>query len=201
MKRFAILAVFLGLGAITLPQLASDAHVSYRVIHGWPKYDRGFTTGQVTGVAVDSHNCVFVFHREVRPVLRIDGDSGEVLASWGDGIFKQAHGLSVDQKDNVWVTDSDAHAVFKFSHEGELLATFGKKGEPGEDAEHFNRPTDVEVGPDGSIYVAQPVRSDGVSPEVAGQSCRSVAATPTDPRDRRRRIRRELVAIAAVPDA
>ena len=59
MKRFAILAVFLGLGAITLPQLASDAHVSYRVIHGWPKYDRGFTTGQVTGVAVDSHNWCF----------------------------------------------------------------------------------------------------------------------------------------------
>src|SRR5579859_3102901 len=35
----------------------------YSVVHGWPELPMGFVLGQVSGVAVDSHNHVFVFHR------------------------------------------------------------------------------------------------------------------------------------------
>jgi hypothetical protein len=38
----------------------------YAVMHGWPLLPDGQILGQATGVAVDSHNHVFVFHRAGR---------------------------------------------------------------------------------------------------------------------------------------
>ena len=35
----------------------------YTVVHGWPVLPEGYVLGQVSGVGVDSHNHVFVFHR------------------------------------------------------------------------------------------------------------------------------------------
>jgi peptidylamidoglycolate lyase len=60
----------------------------------------------------------------------------------------------VDHEDNVWVTDVGLHQVFKFSHDGKLLMTLGTEGRPGQDSTHFNRPTDVAIAPDGTVYVS-----------------------------------------------
>lgn len=127
---------------------------SYRVIHGWPQLPEGFAFGQVSGVGVDSHNHVFVFHRGEHPIFCFDGSTGKILATWGDGIFARPHGLAVDSQDNVWVTDVDLHQIFKFNHRGGLLMTVGTKGVPGLDANHFNKPTDVAVLPGGEFYVS-----------------------------------------------
>lgn len=83
-----------------------------------------------------------------------DADSGRQLAAWGADRFSMPHGLDVDQHGNVWVTDVGLHQVLKFSHDGDLLRTFGVAGEPGDDGDHFNLPTDVVALPDGSFYVA-----------------------------------------------
>ena len=148
MRRFLPLLLLLSATA-TLPLTGA-----YQVVHGWPQLPDGFALGQVSGVGVDSHNHVWVFHRGDRPILCFDGDSGRILASWGDGMFTTPHGLSVDHRDNVWVTDVGNHQVFKFSHGGELLMTVGAKGVPGLDGTHFNRPTDVVVAPGGEFYVS-----------------------------------------------
>jgi peptidylamidoglycolate lyase len=127
---------------------------SFQVVHGWPTLPDGFALGQVPGVAVDSHDHVFVFHRGDRPIVCFDSESGEIVASWGDGLFETAHGLAVDSEDNVWVTDQSIHQVFKFSHQGELLMTLGERGVGAWDERHFNEPTDVAVTPTGTVYVA-----------------------------------------------
>ena len=127
---------------------------SYQVVHGWPQLPDGFALGQVSGVGVDSHNHVFVFHRGDRPILCFDAGTGKILASWGDGLFTIPHGLTVDSRDNVWVTDVGNHQVFEFSHNGELLMTLGAKNVPGLDGNHFNRPTDIAVAPSGEFYVS-----------------------------------------------
>jgi peptidylamidoglycolate lyase len=140
----------------------------YQVVHGWPALPEGFALGHVTGVAVDSHNHVFVFHRAEHSILGttfdkpiaspailcLEGASGKIVASWGAGIFFNPHGLRVDRHDNVWATDIQLHQVFEFSHDGKLLMTLGEKGVPGLDGTHFNKPTDVAVAPDGSFYVS-----------------------------------------------
>jgi peptidylamidoglycolate lyase len=139
----------------------------YAVVHGWPVLPDGVVLGQVSGVAVDSHNHVFVFHRaenswandKTHPitaptVLCFDGESGELLASWGENRFLEPHGLRVDAHDNVWVTDRALQQVFKFSHDGKLLLTIGTERTPGVDATHFNLPADIAFASDGSVYVA-----------------------------------------------
>ena len=133
---------------------ATNESGSYQVVHGWPRLPDGFALGEVSGVGVDSHNHIFVFHRGDRPVLCFDEETGDILASWGDGMFESAHGLAIDHQDNVWVTDNTTHQVFKFSHDGELLMTLGAKGVPGLDGNHFNKPTDVAVAADGEIFVS-----------------------------------------------
>lgn len=140
----------------------------YAVVHGWPELPVGRTLGQATGVGVDSHNHVFVFHRAGREwsdpfpadpiaaptVMVFDGDTGKMLAEWGSNMFVMPHGLSVDAENNIWMTDVGRHQVFKFSHDGDLLLTLGENRVAGADSEHFNLPTDVAVLSDGSFYVS-----------------------------------------------
>lgn len=158
MRRAAITTAFCFLAALAcmeapVQEEASESGGAYQVVHGWPALPEGYTLGQVTGVDVDSQNRVWVFHRAERPVLCIDGDTGEIVSSFGDGLFDNEHGLQVDASGNVWVTDANTHVVEQYSPEGELLKTLGVKGEPGEDEMRFNKPTDLDFGPDGSIYV------------------------------------------------
>ncbi len=141
---------------------------NYRVQHEWPLLPNGYVLGQATGVGVDSHDHVFVFHRAGRewsdpfpatpiadPTIMVwDATTGELLARWGENRFIMPHGLSVDTEDNIWVTDVGLHQVLKFSHEGKLLLTVGEAGVIGSDETHFNLPTDVAVLPDGGFFVS-----------------------------------------------
>ncbi len=145
----------------------SDLVEPYSVVHGWPVLPEGFAFGQVSGVSVDSHNHVFVFHRAENSwvtdkshpipspaILCFDSATGKLLASWGENRFLEPHGMRVDRNDNVWVTDRGLHQVFKFSHDGKLLMTLGTERVAGLDGTHFNKPTDVAFAADGSFYVS-----------------------------------------------
>ena len=152
-------------GASTASRNSND---QVHVVHGWPILPPGEVLGQPAGVAVNSHGDVFVFHRadrkwkeplSVDPIKKdvvwvFDGASGKLIRRWGAGLFAMPHGLTIDARDNLWLTDVGLHQVFKFSPEGKLLMTVGVKGVPGNDAAHFNRPTGVAVRKDGSFLVS-----------------------------------------------
>jgi peptidylamidoglycolate lyase len=123
----------------------------------------------VSGIGVDSRSNVFVFRRadrrfssttvSVEPIAEptvwlFEGQSGRLLGRWGAHQFAMPHGLTVDREDNLWLTDIALHQVFKFSHDGVPLLTLGTRGISGSDSAHFDGPTDVAIGADGSIYVA-----------------------------------------------
>ena len=151
---------------------------SYHVVHGWPILPEGETLGAVAGVAVDSHQRVFVFHRSgrtwpdsdeldptpiPRPTITVfDGRSGAVLARWGSGLFAMPHGLTIDEHDNVWLTDAALQQIYKFSNDGHLLLARGERGVAGSDPDHFDRPTAVAVAHDGSFYVSDGYRNTRV---------------------------------------
>src|SRR5260370_7962336 len=72
----------------------------YSVVHGWPVLPDGMVLGQVSGVAVDSHNHVFVFHRAENSwatdkthlisspaILCFDGSSGKLLPSCAQNLY------------------------------------------------------------------------------------------------------------------
>lgn len=152
-KLFLINTVAL---AIILGQIILSAEKSghFQAVKDWPQFHEGFTCGEAAGVGIDSHNHVFVFHRANPPIVRLNAKTGAILDSFGDGMFINAHGLEVDHQDNVWVTDTKRHQVFKFSHNGKLLLTVGEREVSGMDSTHFDQPTDVAVSPSGVFYVS-----------------------------------------------
>lgn len=153
-------------GCATDPQVRPAQ--GFQVVHGWPQLPEGRILGQATGVDLDSHGNVFVFHRAGRewleeppaetisePTIEVfDGLTGRHLRSWGAKRFLMPHGLTIDAQNNVWVTDVMLHQVLKFSPTGELLLALGNARVAGTDRLHFNMPTDVAVLPDGSFYVS-----------------------------------------------
>ena len=97
----------------------------------------------------------------VDPIVKYDRNTGELLTSFGAGVFVTPHGLHVDSEGNVWVTDfggneagTKGHQVIKFSPEGEILMRLGTAGVPGSSPDHFNQPCDVITAPNGDIFVA-----------------------------------------------
>ena len=87
-------------------------------------------------------------------VLEIDPRDGRLIRSWGANTFLVPHGITVDQANNVFLTDVALQQVFKFSHDGKLLFSVGEPRVGKWDATHFNQPTDIAIRPDGSFYVS-----------------------------------------------
>lgn len=162
---FAIAAALL-VGAVG----AQTVHAvdRYEIVRGWPELPPGEILGQATGVDVDSKGNVWVFHRAgrewsepfpVEPIGRptvwvFDGRSGQLLKSWGTNTFVMPHGLTIDRDDNLWLTDVGRHQVFKFAPDGRQLLVLGEARVPGDDARHFDMPTDVAIAEDGSFFVS-----------------------------------------------
>jgi DNA-binding beta-propeller fold protein YncE len=150
-------ATLLLIGSITPTRSADEpakkAFPDYRPVADGLRLPANLKLGQVSAVATDKDDNVYVFHRGKQPILVFDRQ-GKFLRSWGDDLIKTAHGLRVDREGNVWITDMGNHLVRKFDAEGKLLMTLGKKDKPGDGPDQFNRPTDIAVTPSGEFYVS-----------------------------------------------
>jgi peptidylamidoglycolate lyase len=147
-----------------------DGVARYELVKDWPQLPKEIILGNPTGIDTDTNDNIVVFHRAGREwplfgsmprakiaentILVINRNDGQLLGSWGKDIFIMPHGLTVDSHNNFWLTDVGLHQVFKFRHDGTLLLALGVAREPGNDSTHFNKPTDVAVGADGSFYVS-----------------------------------------------
>jgi sugar lactone lactonase YvrE len=130
----------------------------YREVDNWAQLPAGMKWGQVISVDGDAAGNVWVFHRGEPPLLKFDS-SGQLLKSYGEGMFVQPHGLFIDRNGFIWVTDGrgkdgKGQQVFKFSPEGKVLLTLGTAGIAGDGPNTFNAPSDVAVAENGDIFVA-----------------------------------------------
>src|ERR1700674_196230 len=117
-----------------VPLFEPDPLWSQALPHKW-------VTGQIGGVAVDSHDNVWVFHR---PATIPDGEKAASLTPPQAECFLQAwggpgqgyewptteHGIFVDEKDNVWLSGSakEDNQILKFTSAGKFLSQIGHKG-------------------------------------------------------------------------
>lgn len=106
---------------------------------------------------------------DVDPIMQFDLD-GNLITSFGAGMFAWPHGMYVEDDGSVWVADATGyaavpegwgHVMYKFSPTGELLMTLGAQGEPGSGPDRFAKPSDMLVAPDGHIFVADGHDADG----------------------------------------
>ena len=158
MRRNALLAVVAaGLAAATLSAQSSLVSIfdRYTVTPKWAQLPNGWDA-YTSGVAADGKGNVLTLVRQV-PHFRLFTAAGAPVRQWGDaGIFTLAHSVHFDPEGNVWATDPDGHAIYKFGPDGTVVLTLGTKGVPGDDASKtsFNRPNAVGFGPTGDVYVS-----------------------------------------------
>ena len=129
----------------------ADTHI-YEVQEGWGQLPEGWNFGWIPAIAVDSQDRIYVYSRSEHPMVVFDRE-GNFLASWGDDILKDAHGIFIDAADNIYCVERETHCMRKFTSDGELLMTLGTPNQPA-DGTPFNLPTDLAVGPDGELFVS-----------------------------------------------
>jgi sugar lactone lactonase YvrE len=160
-------------------QPVNDLPKPYERIRNWGTLPEGRKWGPTSGVAVDRDGrSVWVAERcqvnscagsSLPAVLKFDS-SGKLVRSFGAGMFVWPHSIHVDTDGNVWVVDArganaqelekfpdskdKGHVVVKFSPEGKVLMTLGKKGVAGDPPDALNEPNDVVTAPNGDIFVA-----------------------------------------------
>ncbi|HTS49231.1 MAG TPA: peptidyl-alpha-hydroxyglycine alpha-amidating lyase family protein [Bryobacteraceae bacterium] len=130
----------------------------YREVEGWAKLPAGMQWGQVISVDPLPDGNILAFQRTDPPLLIFD-QSGKLVHSFGDGMFIQAHGLTVDKDGFIWASDAAARngkgeQVFKFTPEGKVVMTLGTAGVAGESETTFNGPSDIAIAPNGDIFVS-----------------------------------------------
>jgi streptogramin lyase len=130
----------------------------YQPVADWAKLPPGIQWGQVISVEPDAQGHMWVFHRRDPAILEFD-QSGKLLRNFARDMFVQAHGLAIDREGNIWVTDAQGkpgkgHQVLKFSPDGKILMTLGKAGVAGSAPDTFSGPSDVVIGNNGDIFVA-----------------------------------------------
>ena len=127
----------------------------YRVVENWAKLPDGWEFKDVGSVAVDSKDRVYVFNRGDHPMMVFDRE-GNFIKSWGEGSFPRAHGLHIDQDDNLYCTDDGGHFVRKCTVDGKVLLELGVPGKPTPfmSGLPFHRCTHTALSPKGDIYVS-----------------------------------------------
>ncbi|MCH8045340.1 MAG: hypothetical protein IID44_16640 [Planctomycetes bacterium] len=143
-----------------------EGQFRYRVADGWQRLPQGWSFVEAVGVAVDSHDRVFVFCRGEHPLMCFSSD-GTFLFAWGEEQFNRPHGILIGPDDAIYLSDDRDHTVRKYTPDGELLLTLGTSGQPSEtgvrDFDYrtiahgggpFNHPTNLALGPGGEMYVA-----------------------------------------------
>ncbi|KAK7116721.1 probable peptidyl-alpha-hydroxyglycine alpha-amidating lyase pgal-1 [Littorina saxatilis] len=147
-------------------------------VPNWPRHD--LELGEVAGVDVMPNGDVMIFHRGERSweadtfddltnalpeskrinitrstLVRLRANSGQVVDSFGANKFYVPHGLTIDKKGNLWLTDVGTDQIFRIpSGQTEPDLVLGEKFVPGNDDTHFCKPTDVAVADNGDFFVA-----------------------------------------------
>jgi DNA-binding beta-propeller fold protein YncE len=173
-----LLALAALLASPSAAQRAPGVAPKFRVDPAWPRpLPNRWLLGQVSGVAVDANDHVWIVQRPrtltedergaaltpprsscclpAPPVMEFDAEGALVQAWGGPGTGydwpANEHGITVDHAGHVWLGGNGErdHHVLKFTRDGRFLLQIGKPGASRGDADthNLNRPADVRVDP------------------------------------------------------
>jgi len=145
------------------PEPPSAMANPYRMVENWPHFGE-IKSGAGIGIIPDGKGGTWLHHRSEPPIIHFDA-SGNLLKSFGDRMFVQAHGFCQDRDGNFWAGDSGPFAdtpgaagrgfqMFKFDQDGKVLLTLGKAGVSRAGPDTFVGPTACAIAPNGDVIVA-----------------------------------------------
>lgn len=138
-----------------MADILGQSRHTYEPIPDWATLPSEIELGDVAGIAVDDKDRVYLFNRGDTPVVVLN-QSGDVLATWGQGIFQNPHGASIGPDQCLYLTDNFDHTVRKFTLDGTLLLEIGTAGVSSGfmSGKPFCKCTHSAVSPSGEIYVS-----------------------------------------------
>lgn len=219
MKRLLLCSVF---GASVLAAQSSIPEIPYDSTPNLLKFPEHIYMGEGAGVATNSKGNIFVYTRTGSSNATMGGSrvfthggarlfefspNGTYIREIGQGLygFLFAHAVRIDPQDNIWVVDEGSNMVIKFSPEGRVLMTLGRKPEAvrvpageGEEGgggrggrglpgagvagDNFNRPTDVAWDAAGNIFISDGYGNSRVAKfDKNGQFIKSWGSKGTGP--------------------
>jgi len=135
----------------------------YQMLENWPHLG-DIKPGAAIGIIPDGRGGTWLHHRSEPPIIHFDA-AGNILKSFGNGMFVQAHGFCQDRDGNFWAGDSGpftdvpgtagrGYQMFKFDQNGKVLQTLGKAGVARAGRDTFLGPTACAIAPNGDLIVA-----------------------------------------------
>jgi hypothetical protein len=167
----AILATESQLPAQTRATATNVATIPHEAVPNFFKHSPGIYTGENMGIATNSKGNIYIFHRANETRLFEYSPQGVFIREIGRGVYSHAfaHSVRVDAQDNIWTVDEGTDMLTKFSPEGKVLMTIGRRTDPVESLNNmpgggrfhgrnlkyrFGRETDVAFDQQGNIFVS-----------------------------------------------
>ena len=152
----------------------------FEVDKTWPQLPNNWNLGNVSKIAVDRHDNVWLIHRPrtvaadktpAPPVVELD-PNGKFIQAWGGDASgydwpDAEHNVFVDYKDNVWISGSSPSGqsktqrsddmILKFDNKGKFLMEIGGRSVSmgSKDPKSVNKPGDIFVSAKtNELYVA-----------------------------------------------
>ena len=136
---------------------------NWQVLESWGQLPAGLAWGGASQVSTTPEGQIVVFRRAVPSFFVLNPD-GTFVKSWGETPYRLAHGIRIDKDGFIWASDNSDNLIQKFSPDGKLVMTLGKKGMAGDNMSQdaFDGPADVFVAPNGDIFIADGYRNSRV---------------------------------------
>lgn len=149
MRGYSRLALIAAMALFALPACAQIAvpEIAFDSAPNLLKMPDNIVMGEAVGVATNSKGHIFVYTRDgllgytvgtsrqfgrgaAARLYEFD-EKGNFMREIGKGTYAQAfaHTVRIDPQDNIWMVDEGSNMIVKFSPEGKVLMTLGRKPE------------------------------------------------------------------------
>src|SRR5215204_3109377 len=108
------------------------ATIPHEAVPNFFKHSPGIYTGENMGIATNSKGNIYIYHRANETRLFEYSPQGIFIREIGRNNygFAFAHSVRVDAQDNIWAVDEGTDMIVKFSPEGRVLMTLGRRPDP-----------------------------------------------------------------------